>query len=66
MASDGDFGSSSGTVADRLSKKSTALGPIRANLINTGLVYAPEHGVVAFTVPGMAAFIQSQPDDIDR
>jgi len=25
-------------------------------------VYAPEHGLIAFTVPGMAAFIARQPD----
>jgi hypothetical protein len=27
-----------------------------------GLIYAPEHGIVAFTVPGMAAFIGRQID----
>jgi hypothetical protein len=36
------------------------LGPIRAGLIFKGLVYAPEHGLVAFTVPGMANFISRQ------
>ena len=61
MAVDGDAGSPSGTVAERVGKKVTALGPIRASLISKGLVYAPEHGVVAFTVPGMAAFIARQP-----
>lgn len=24
------------------------------------LIYAPDHGIVAFTVPGMAEFIQRQ------
>jgi hypothetical protein len=66
MASDGDGGSSSGTVAERLGKKAASLGPTRASLIAKGLVYAPEHGVVAFTVPGMAAFIQRQPDESNR
>lgn len=28
--------------------------------IYKGLVYAPEHGLVAYTVPGMAAFISRQ------
>lgn len=60
MAADGDEGSSSGTVATRLGKKPKSLGPTRAALIAKGLVYAPEHGVVAFTVPGMAAFIGRQ------
>ena len=61
MAEDGDEPSQSGEVAKRLGKKSTAVGPARANLIHKGLVYAPEHGVIAFTVPGMADFITRQP-----
>jgi hypothetical protein len=60
MAIDGDDGSSSSEIADRLSRKPASLGPTRAALIAKGLVYAPEHGVVAFTVPGMAAFIGRQ------
>lgn len=62
MASDGDAGSSSGEVATRLERGANSLGPARASLIAKGLVYAPEHGVVAFTVPGMAGFIQRQPE----
>ena len=62
MALDGDEGSSSSEVATRLSRKPASLGPTRAALIGKGLVYAPEHGVVAFTVPGMAAFIGRQVD----
>ena len=60
MATDGDEGSSSSEIATRLSRKPTSLGPARASLIAKGLIYAPEHGVVAFTVPGMAAFIGRQ------
>lgn len=60
MAADGDSGSSSGDVAAALSRKPASFGPIRASLIAKGLVYAPEHGVVAFTVPGMADFISRQ------
>lgn len=60
MARDGDAGSSSGEVAARLGGRVTSFGPTRANLIAKGLVFAPEHGVVAFTVPGMAEFIQRQ------
>jgi hypothetical protein len=61
MAEDGDNGSSSGEIASRLGRGPASFGPIRANLISKGLVYAPEHGVIAFTVPGMAAFIKRQP-----
>lgn len=64
MAVDGDGGSSSGEVAKRLGKKPAALGPTRANLISKGLVYAPEHGRIAFTVPRMAGFITRQPHEI--
>lgn len=62
MAIDGDHGSSSSEVATRLSRKPASLGPTRASLIAKGLIYAPEHGIVAFTVPGMAAFIGRQTD----
>ena len=61
MAADGDAGSSSGDVAARLGRSVTSFGPARARLIAKGLIFAPEHGVVAFTVPGMANFIQRQP-----
>jgi hypothetical protein len=62
MAADGDGGSASAEIAARLNRAPASLGPSRAKLISKGLIYAPEHGVVAFTVPGMAAFIRRQPD----
>lgn len=62
MAIDGDQGSNTGTVATRMGKKVGALGMARGNLIAKGLVYAPEHGKVAFTVPRMADFITRQID----
>ena len=61
MAPDGDGPSQSGEVAARLGKTPTGVGPIRDSLIKKGLIYAPEHGQVAYTVPGMAAFIARQP-----
>jgi type II secretory pathway predicted ATPase ExeA len=60
MAVDGDQPSQSGEVARRLSKMPTQLGPVRAKLISKGLVFAPAHGAIAFTVPGMAEFIARQ------
>ncbi len=62
MASDGDAGSSSGDVAARLGRGVNSFGPAGASLISKGLIFAPEHGIVAFTVPGMADFIQRQPN----
>jgi hypothetical protein len=62
MADDGEGPSASGEIARRLGKKLQSVGPTRANLIHKGLVYAPEHGQIAFTVPGMSAFIHRQRD----
>ena len=49
---------SSGEVADWLGRSLSAVGPRRDQLIRKGLIYAPERGLVAFTVPGMTAFIR--------
>lgn len=57
MAVDGEGASSSGDIAARLGRRLSAIGPVRAELIAKGLIYSPEHGRLAFTVPGMAAFI---------
>jgi type II secretory pathway predicted ATPase ExeA len=63
MTEDGARPSQSGEIVRRLGRKSpSSLGPTRANLIHKGLVYAPDRGQVAFTVPGMAAFIRRHPD----
>ncbi|MEO3941420.1 hypothetical protein V3C41_10125 [Paenarthrobacter nicotinovorans] len=60
MAQDGEGPSSTGDVAAKMGKKPTALGPARSTLIGKGLIYSPEYGHVAFTVPGMAGFIARQ------
>lgn len=57
MADDHDGPSSTGAIAQRLDRKATSLGPARAKLMAKGLIYAPEHGLISFTVPGMADFI---------
>ncbi|MDR1824391.1 MAG: ATP-binding protein [Bifidobacteriaceae bacterium] len=57
MAPDGDRGTSTATVGQRLGRHPKSLSLTRANLIDKGLIYAPDHGMVAFTVPGMATFI---------
>ncbi len=64
MAEDDDMPSSSGVVASRMGTKVTSIGPHRASLIGKGLIYAPEHGQIAYTVPGMAAFVHRHRDDL--
>jgi hypothetical protein len=59
MAADGEAGRTA-DVARRMGRTMSNIGPIRAGLIAKGLVYAPEYGVVAFTVPGMAGFIRRE------
>lgn len=38
-------------VASVMKRESTQLGPTRAELIDMGLLYTPQHGYAAFTVP---------------
>ena len=40
-----------GAVADLLGRTSQQCGPIRSQLIKKGLLFTPEHGYAAFTVP---------------
>ena len=48
----------SGDVADALGRKVTAMGPIRAQLIAKGMVWSPNHGDTAFTVPMFDAYLR--------
>lgn len=41
----------SGDIADILERKSTSLAPTRAKLINKGMIWSPNHGDTAFSVP---------------
>lgn len=41
----------SGDIADTLQRKVTSLGPTRAQLIDKGMIWSPNHGDTAFTVP---------------
>ena len=41
----------SGDIAKVLGVKVSSVGPTRANLINKGMIYSPEYGDMAFTVP---------------
>ena len=59
MAADSDDDSPVAThqIAARIGKSHSSLSPHRNQLIQKGLIYAPERGRVAFTVSGMADYI---------
>lgn len=63
MSADGEGPSVTSDVAARMNRPINAIGPARSKLINKGLIYAPEHGRLAYTVPGMASFIARQPTE---
>ena len=63
MADDRDLPSTTLDVAARMGVKRGSTSPARAELISKGLVYMPERGTVAFTVPHMAGYISRLPED---
>jgi hypothetical protein len=65
MAVDGEGPSLSSEIAQRMGLKPSSLGPYRAGLINKGLIYAPDHGQVAYTVPGMADYVHRHREEAD-
>ncbi|GAB3542621.1 hypothetical protein GCM10027403_35550 [Arthrobacter tecti] len=60
MAEDDAKESSTTEIARRLNTKPSSLAAARAQLLAKGLIYSPDHGKVAFTVPGMPDYIRRQ------
>lgn len=50
------------TVAQATGRPRQELSVPRDQLIKKGLVYAPERGLIAFTVPGMGDYVRRQPE----
>lgn len=48
----------SGDIADQLGRKVTSLGPTRNTLISKGMIWSPNHGDTAFTVPLFDEFMR--------
>jgi len=48
----------SGDIATVLGKKVSALGPLRERIIGKGMIYSPNHGDTAFTVPLFDEFMK--------
>jgi hypothetical protein len=57
MAEDPDGTTATADVARRLSTRPQSLSPARQSLIDKGIIYAPDRGKVAFTVPNMREFV---------
>ena len=48
----------SGDIGDRLHRSSQSLGPCRSSLIGKGMIWSPNHGDTAFTVPLFDEFMR--------
>lgn len=57
MAELGPEAQKASDVAKVLGRESTQVGPTRAELIDMGILYTPEHGYAAFTVPDFDKFM---------
>lgn len=55
----------SGDIADCLTRKVTSLGPTRSQLIAKGMIWSPNHGDTAFTVPLFDQFMRRTIADPD-
>ncbi len=48
----------SGDIASLLKVKTQTVGPVRSSLIKKGMIYSPQHGDTAFTVPLFDAYMR--------
>jgi len=48
----------SGDIADKLGRDVRSLGPVRSTLISKGMIWSPNHGDTAFTVPLFDEFMK--------
>ena len=63
LAELGDGTHRSGDVAEMLGVKIQSIAPLRSGLIRKGMIYSPQHGDTAFTVPLFEAFMRrTMPD----
>jgi hypothetical protein len=60
MASSGEDQPRSGRIAELMGSSATAVSDVRDSALKKGLIWAPEHGRIAFTVPHMGDFIRRQ------
>jgi hypothetical protein len=58
MAKLGDGPYKSGDVAEAMNEPPQRLGPMRANIIQKGMIYSPSYGDIDFTVPLFADYLR--------
>jgi hypothetical protein len=58
MAKLGPEAHRSADIAEILGKHISGLGPVRDKLIKKGMIYSPNHGEMAFTVPLFDEFMR--------
>lgn len=63
---DGIDNCGTGEVAEAMKRDSRGLSKIQGKLIELGLIYSPERGKIAFTVPGMASFIHRMDPSLEQ
>jgi hypothetical protein len=63
MAADDDVPSRTAAIAERLGLSFAGTSRARDSLIAKGVIFAPDRGVVAFTVPGMSSYINREHSD---
>jgi hypothetical protein len=56
----------SGEIAQMLGVKSESVAPLRAGLIGKGMIYSPQHGDTAFTVPLFDKFMKRVMPDLPK
>jgi hypothetical protein len=57
----------SGDIAALLGVQVTTVGPLRSGLLEKGMIYSPQHGDTAFTVPMFDAFMRrSMPEWVSK
>jgi hypothetical protein len=65
LASLGSGSQRSGEIAEQLGLKASSVGPTRSKLILKGMIYSPQHGDTAFTVPMFDAYMRRAMPGID-
>jgi ribosomal protein S16 len=53
----------SGDVARALDRELSAVSPTRDALIRKGIIHAPEHGLLAFSIPGFQQYVATRRSD---